>query len=84
MKDVGEICTGLQSLSSTVTEVVGRLEMINAAPPSLGNVKLIVAQLITRKNCHIKLEDEMIFINERDNTWNVSEVTRYAFQSTHL
>ena len=86
-KDVGEIRTGLESLSSTVTEVVGRIDTINAAP--LGDVKPIVAKPITTKKRRGKESatgenSGMTFINERDNTWNVSKVTRHPCRSTHL
>lgn len=86
-KDMGEICTGLESLSSRVTEAVGRINTINTAPP--GDVKLIVAKPITTKKHHGKEsatgEDSgMTFINKRDNTWNVGKITRHPCQSTHL
>lgn len=76
MKDMGEIHTGFQNLSLTVTDIVGRLETINVAPLSLSNVKSV--------KCCVKLEGKATFVNKRNNTWNVSEVIRYAIWSAHL
>ena len=67
-KNMAEIHTSLHSLSSMVTEVVGRLEMINVAPSSVGNVKPIATKLTTtEKKHHGKpfVAGEVTFINER-------------------
>ncbi|KAF8433343.1 hypothetical protein L210DRAFT_3507097 [Boletus edulis BED1] len=72
-KEVGDIHTGLQSLSSMVTEVVGKLETINMASLSLGDMKPVVTKPITEKKLHHGKQSgtgEVTFINKRDNTWN--------------
>ncbi|KAG8221452.1 hypothetical protein J3R82DRAFT_1655 [Butyriboletus roseoflavus] len=79
-KDMKEIHTGLQSLSSMVTEVIGRLETINLNMASLSDMKPVVAgNPITEKKHWSKQsatngEDSGVtFRNERDNVWNVNE-----------
>ena len=82
-KSAADTRTDLQTISSTVTQVVDKLATIDAnavalaceVKPNIPDLKPIAGKKRRgKKNLIAGGDGELVVINERDNMWNVSEI----------